>query len=272
MGIVADVTRFLCDHNLNIIESTQFNDANSQQFFMRIEAVNLAADIVNISQNLADKFANIANQYKLEFTFYDADKPLKTVLMVSKFDHCLQDILHRCYMNNLNIEITSIVSNHIQAKRIADFHNLPFHHLPITKQTKDEQEIALRKVIEADQADLIILARYMQILSDKISAEYSGRIINIHHSFLPSFKGAKPYHQAYERGVKIIGATAHYVTKDLDEGPIIGQDIEHVTHAMVPDELIAIGRDIERRVLSTAIKQHAEHRVIIDGNRTIILR
>ncbi|NRA86917.1 MAG: formyltetrahydrofolate deformylase [Rhizobiales bacterium] len=272
MGIVADVTRFLYDSDFNIIESTQFNDANSKQFFMRIEAENLKADIDDLTRYLAETFYNIANKYNIEFTFYDANKPIRTLLMVSKLDHCLEDVLHRYRLNSLNIEITSIVSNHLNAKRIADFNNLPFHHLPISKDTKDQQEAKLRKIIENENAGLIILARYMQILSDKISAEYSGRIINIHHSFLPSFKGARPYHQAYGRGVKIIGATAHYVTKDLDEGPIIEQDIEHITHAMVPKELIAIGRDIERRVLSRAIRHHTEHRIIIDENRTIILR
>ena len=272
MGIVADVTRFLYDSDFNIIESTQFNDANSKQFFMRIEAENLKADIDDLTRYLAETFYNIANKYNIEFTFYDANKPIRTLLMVSKLDHCLEDVLHRYRLNSLNIEITSIVSNHLNAKRIADFNNLPFHHLPISKDTKDQQEAKLRKIIENENAGLIILARYMQILSDKISAEYSGRIINIHHSFLPSFKGARPYHHAYGRGVKIIGATAHYVTKDLDEGPIIEQDIEHITHAMVPKELIAIGRDIERRVLSRAIRHHTEHRIIIDENRTIILR
>ena len=197
---------------------------------------------------------------------------MNTILLVSKFDHCLNDILFKVRNNSLNLKIKAVVSNHKTAKEIANFSNIPFHFLPIEKSNKLDQEKKLKEIINNNDVQLIVLARYMQVLSEEFTNDYTGKIINIHHSFLPSFKGARPYHQAFERGVKVIGATAHYVTKDLDEGPIIEQDTQEVNHEMMPSDLVLMGRDIEARVLYRAIKAHSERRVFLNDNRTIVFR
>lgn len=266
-GIVAALTTCLADHDGFITELAQFGTPSSERFYSRI------CFTMEPSALPAFKSAikGVCVTYDLDTQIVLAERKMKTLLMVSKFDHCLNDILYRHSNGSLNIEITAIVSNHANARHHAQTANLPYHHIPVTKGSKAEAESALRAVIEDTGSELIILARYMQILSDSLCRDYSGRIINIHHSFLPSFKGAKPYHRAYAKGVKLIGATAHYVTADLDEGPIIEQSIQRVDHTMTPDKLIAIGRDVEARTLSKAVKLHTEHRAFINGNKTVIL-
>ena len=207
----------------------------------------------------------------LDINIIEKDRKLKTLIMVSKFDHCLADLIYRTGAGSLPIDITAIASNHETARHHADAANIPYHHIPITKTTKPQAEAAMKDLVESTGTELIVLARYMQILSDDICTAYSGRIINIHHSFLPSFKGAKPYHRAYKLGVKLIGATAHYVTADLDEGPIIEQSVQRVDHTMTPDKLIAIGRDVEAQTLARAVKLHAEHRAFLNLGKTVIL-
>jgi formyltetrahydrofolate deformylase len=197
---------------------------------------------------------------------------MNTILLVSKFDHCLNDLLFRVRNKSLNLNIKAIISNHRVAEEIANFSNIPFYYLPVAKDNKVSQEQEIKRIIKEDNVQLIVLARYMQVLSEDFTNEFEGKIINIHHSFLPSFKGAKPYHQAFERGVKVIGATAHYVTKDLDEGPIIEQDTQEVDHEMMPNDLVSIGRDIESRVLYRALKAHSEKRVFLNGKRTIVFK
>lgn len=218
-----------------------------------------------------NRFTEIANDFSMTWEICDLSAPLKTLIMVSKEDHCLNDLLYRWRTDHLNIEITGIVSNHETCRELAEDHNLPFHHLPITKDNKQKQEAALSTIVEDTGAELIALARYMQILTDELTQKYEGRIINIHHSFLPGFKGAKPYHQAYERGVKIIGATAHFASPDLDEGPIIEQEIMRITHAFTPQKMQAAGRDIESRVLARAVGMFAERRIFLHDGRTVIL-
>jgi formyltetrahydrofolate deformylase len=202
----------------------------------------------------------------------EIENEMNTILLVSKFDHCLNDLLFRVRNKSLNLNIKAIVSNHRVAEEIANFSNIPFYYLPVAKDNKVSQEQEIKRIIKEDNVQLIVLARYMQVLSEDFTNEFEGKIINIHHSFLPSFKGAKPYHQAFERGVKVIGATAHYVTKDLDEGPIIEQDTQEVDHEMMPNDLVSIGRDIESRVLYRALKAHSEKRVFLNGKRTIVFK
>jgi formyltetrahydrofolate deformylase len=214
----------------------------------------------------------VATAFRLEWRIHDLRKKLRAMIMVSQGGHCLNDLLYRTSTNWLPMEITSIVSNHLNWQRRAAHEGIPFHHLPITPETKNEQEASLLAMVEEQQVDLVILARYMQVLTDQLCRKLNGRVINIHHSFLPGFKGAKPYHRAYERGVKMVGATAHYVTPDLDEGPIITQDVSIVDHADRVEDLIAQGQDTESRVLSRAVKLHLEHRVIVNGNRTIVFK
>ena len=202
----------------------------------------------------------------------EIENEMNTILLVSKFDHCLNDLLFRVRNKSLNLNIKAIISNHRVAEEIANFSNIPFYYLPVAKDNKVSQEQEIKRIIKEDNVQLIVLARYMQVLSEDFTNEFEGKIINIHHSFLPSFKGAKPYHQAFERGVKVIGATAHYVTKDLDEGPIIEQDTQEVDHEMMPNDLVSIGRDIESRVLYRALKAHSEKRVFLNGKRTIVFK
>jgi len=269
-GIVAAVSRYLFEAGGNIQEANQFDDLQSGQFFMRIvfnavRAMELGA--------LRDGFSPIAAQFAMAWAIRPRSERQRVLLMVSKFDHCLADILYRWHIGELTMEIAGIVSNHARETYAHhDFGSIPFDHLPIAKDNKAEQEARIWRIIEERNVDLVVLARYMQILSDDLSGKLAGKCINIHHSFLPGFKGARPYHQAHDRGVKLIGATAHYVTADLDEGPIIEQDVERISHQDTPEDLIRKGRDIERRVLSRAIALHLEGRVIPNGNKSVVFR
>ncbi|GAA2132950.1 formyltetrahydrofolate deformylase [Nocardioides bigeumensis] len=267
-GIVHEVSGFLVRHSANIVESQHFDDLQTRRFFMRVrfEATSGLLDPVALRQD----FVAVAEKFGMEWELWDTGVPYRTLLMVSQHLHCLNDLLFRWSTGSLNIEIPAIVSNHQDAKRLADIYELPFHHIPVTASTKASAERQLSELADEHAVHLIVLARYMQILSDDLCTRWSGRIINIHHSFLPSFKGAKPYHQAFERGVKLIGATAHYVTADLDEGPIIEQDVLRVDHRLQQDQLVAAGRDVEAQVLSRALRWHAESRVLMNGHRTVV--
>jgi formyltetrahydrofolate deformylase len=268
-GIVSAVSTFLAHNGQNIIDAQQFNDAETSHFFMRV--VFTAADLAVTLPALQTGFAAIADRFSMTWRMRDRAAHQKVMLLVSKSDHCLVDILYRWRTGELEMIPTAIVSNHPRETYAhLDFGDIPFHHLPVTKETKREQETAILKLVAETGSDLVVLARYMQILSNEMSASLSGRCINIHHSFLPGFKGARPYHQAHERGVKLIGATAHYVTSDLDEGPIIDQDVERISHRDTPDTLVRKGRDIERRVLARAIRHHLEDRVILNGRKTVV--
>ena len=267
LGITARVTAFLSDRGCNILEAQQFNDRSNDAFFMRVEFDPSALS----SEQIRDEFSELAGQLGMEWKVAQANRPRRVLIMVSKFDHCLADLLYRWRIGELAMEPVAIVSNHPRkAIDSTDIGDVPFYHLPITRETKAEQEAQVRAIAEECDTELIVLARYMQILSDEQTAYFSGRCINIHHSFLPGFKGAKPYHQAHQRGVKMIGATAHYVTTDLDEGPIIHQDVEPITHADSPEQLVRKGRDIERRVLAEAVRLHIAERVLISAGRTIV--
>ena len=269
-GLVAEVASFLLAQGCNIVDAQQFNDPQSQQFFMRVEFAPLGATPL---AGLRKDFATLATACGMEWAMRARSQPQKILLMVSKFDHCLGDLLYRHRTGELNMDVVAIVSNHAKsALNTTMIGDLPYHHLPITKDTKPSQEAQIKRIIEESGADLIVLARYMQILSDDLARFLSGRCINIHHSFLPGFKGAKPYHQAHMRGVKMIGATAHYVTADLDEGPIIHQDVEAISHADDPEALVRKGRDIERRVLATAVRHHLEGRVFLNEGRTVVFK
>ncbi len=269
VGIVAKISSILAEANCNIVESKQFTDQKNGNFFIR-QSFMLLND--NILPGLKNNLEHLAKKLKADFFLSEIESSMNTVMLVSKFDHCLNDILFRVRNNSLNLKIKAIISNHKIAEEIANFSNIPFHYLPIYKSNKLAQEKKLKEIIFNNDVELIVLARYMQVLSEEFTNEYSGKIINIHHSFLPSFKGAKPYHKAFYRGVKVIGATAHYVTKDLDEGPIIEQDTQEVNHEMLPNDLVLMGRDIEARVLYRAIKAHSERRVFLNDNRTIVFR
>ena len=266
-GIVAALTTCLAEHDGFINELAQFGTPTSERFYSRIEFT-----MKNNGISVFDKAIKaLAKNMSLDINIIEKDRKLKTLIMVSKFDHCLADLIYRTGAGSLPIDIAAIASNHETARHHADAANIPYHHIPITKTTKPQAEAAMKDLVESTGTELIVLARYMQILSDDICTAYSGRIINIHHSFLPSFKGAKPYHRAYKLGVKLIGATAHYVTADLDEGPIIEQSVQRVDHTMTPDKLIAIGRDVEAQTLARAVKLHAEHRAFLNLGKTVIL-
>lgn len=266
-GIVAAVTTELADLGANIAESGQFWDQVSNRFFMRIAI--LAPDSVGKAA-LQKALEPAASRYDIKISFADMSSRPKVIVMVSKFDHALLHLLYQIRVGWMDAEVVAIVSNHTDSARTAEIEGIPFHHMPVTKETKAEQEEKLLKLAKDTGADLVVLARYMQVLSDNLSKRLFGKVINIHHSFLPSFKGAKPYHQAHQRGVKMIGATAHYVTPDLDEGPIIEQDAERVNHSLSAEDFVARGRDIESRVLARAVKFHLENRVMIVGNKTIV--
>ena len=269
-GIVHAVSSFLLEHSGNICESQQFDDRCDNRFFMRVQfdvrdpGVGLEA--------LRAGFARVADAFHMSWDLQVAGAPTRTLLMVSRFGHCLNDLLFRHRIGALNIEIPAIVSNHRDYEALATSYDIPFHHIPVTPATKPEAEEALLSLVDAYEIDLVVLARYMQVLSDDLCKKLEGRAINIHHSFLPSFKGARPHRQAHERGVKLIGATAHYVTADLDEGPIIEQDVARVDHAMAPDDLVAVGRDVEAQVLARAVSWHSQHRVLLNGSRTVVFR
>jgi len=268
-GITARVTSFLFERGGNILEAQQFNDRLSDAFFMRVEF-----DPGSTTRDaIRSEFAALAGELAMDWKLALRNRPRRVLIMVSKFDHCLADLLYRWRIGELAMEPMAIVSNHPrEAIGHTDLGDIPFHHLPVTRDTKAAQEAQVRAIAADTDAELVVLARYMQILSDEQAAHFAGRCINIHHSFLPGFKGAKPYHQAYERGVKMIGASAHYVTADLDEGPIIHQDAESIGHADTPDALVRKGRDIESRVLAEAVRLHLEERVLLNGQRTVVFR
>ena len=267
-GIVHAVTTYLIENGGNIRESQQFGDPDTEHFFMRI-MFDLADHSVDANTLRAD-FAAVAEAFDMTFQLWAAHAPHRTLILVSKHLHCLNDLLFRWGTGALQIEIPAIVSNHKDAARLAATYNVPFHHVPVTPEDKPAAEAKLLELVDEHRIDLVVLARYMQVLSNDLCKKLEGWAINIHHSFLPGFKGAKPYHQAHDRGVKLIGASAHYVTADLDEGPIIEQDVVRVTHAESPERLVAIGRDVERRVLSRAVRDHAESRIFLSGRRTIV--
>jgi formyltetrahydrofolate deformylase len=268
-GIVAAVANSIVSQDGNIVENAQYGDGNTGRFFMRV-AIS-GPDAMTI-EKFTQAFMPVATAFRLDWRFHDLRVKLRAMIMVSQGGHCLNDLLYRTSTGRLPMDVTSIVSNHTTWQRRAEHESIAFHHLPITPDTKLEQEAKLMAMVEDQAVDVIILARYMQVLSDQLCRKLDGRVINIHHSFLPGFKGAKPYHRAYERGVKMVGATAHYVTPDLDEGPIITQDVSIVDHADTVDDLIAQGQDTESRVLARAVKLHLEHRVMLNGNRTIVFK
>jgi formyltetrahydrofolate deformylase len=268
-GIVAASATYLFENHYNILEASQYDDTETGRFFMRVvlNSVGDAADLPALKKG----FAPIAESFGMSWTMRRKADKRRVMLLVSKFDHCLTDLIYRWRIGELDMDLTAVVSNHPRETYAhIDLDGIPFFHFPITKDTKMEQESRIWELVKETKTDLVVLARYMQVLSDALAAKLSGRCINIHHSFLPGFKGAKPYHQAFDRGVKLIGATAHYVTSDLDEGPIIEQDVERITHAATPDDLVRKGRDIERRVLARALNWHLEDRILLNGRRTVI--
>lgn len=268
-GIVHAVSGFLVGRGANIVESQQFGDRLSDRFFMRIAFVTEAAADAG---DLREAFGRVAEAYAMQFELWSAAAPYRTLIMVSKHLHCLNDLLFRASTGALQIEIPAIVSNHPDAGDLARSYGIEFHHVPVTPGTKAEAEERLLQLVDDTGTHLVVLARYMQVLSDDLCRRLSGRAINIHHSFLPSFKGARPYHQAFDRGVKLVGATAHYVTGDLDEGPIIEQDVLRVDHGYDQDQLVSAGRDVEAQVLSRAVRWHSESRVLLNGERTVVFR
>ena len=272
-GIVHAVSAYLLERGGNIITSAQHGDTDHQVFFMRIEFE--CADTAQSAANLRQGFEPLAASLGMDWTLTAKEAKARVLIMVSKLGHCLNDLLFRWQTGHLPVEIAAIVSNHRDFYQLAASHNIPFHHFPLlhaTPEQKASQEAKLRELVVEQQIDLVVLARYMQVLSQDLCGFLSGRAINIHHSFLPSFKGAKPYHQAHDRGVKLIGATAHYVTSDLDEGPIIEQEVARIDHSMAPEQIVSIGRDVECVTLARAIQWHAEHRVLMNGKRTVVFR
>jgi len=269
IGIVADVSRFLFEHRCNIVDSAQFGDPDNGRFFMRTSFQAQSP----LKRDALDKdFAPVREKFGMDAAFHIQGAKLPTLVLVSRFGHCLNDLIYRHKIGALPVDIRAIVSNHSDFADVAETAKIPFHHLPVTADTKAAQEAALLNIAREQGVELIVLARYMQVLSAEFCARYSGRIINIHHSFLPSFKGARPYQQAHARGVKLIGATAHYVTSNLDEGPIIEQAVERVTHDFSVDDMVAAGRDLESVVLARAVKWHAEHRILPNRGRTVVFR
>ena len=271
MGTTAAIAGFLSAHRLYIMEMQQFDDTISQRFFVRATFCAVRGESADVA-TLREHFARLDQAEGMDWRIHDSTERTRVLLMVSNYDHCLEDLLYRHRIGELKMDITAIVSNHVTLQPAAAQHRIPFFHLPVTPASKAEQERRLLELIESTRTDIVVLARYMQILSNELCAKLRGRAINIHHSFLPGFKGAKPYTQAYERGVKVIGATAHYVTHDLDEGPIIEQIVERVDHRDTPEMLVAAGRDSERRALSTAVRLAIEHRIFLNGSRTVVFR
>ena len=267
-GIVHAVSGFLLQSGGNIEEAAQYNDPGTGLFFMRVQ---FACDKLS-HEELSAQLKDFAVPFQMEWKLHATTQPMRTVIMVSKEGHCLNDLLFRFKSGLLPIDIRAIVSNHREFYQLAASYDIPFHHLPVTAATKAQVESRQLEIIEAEGAELVVLARYMQILSNDLCQKLAGRAINIHHSFLPSFKGAKPYYQAHDRGVKLIGATAHYVTADLDEGPIIEQDVARADHSKTVEDLTAMGRDTESQVLARAVKWHSEHRVLINGHKTVIFK
>ena len=269
IGIVHSVTGWLLSLHGNIIDSQQFGDLETQTFFLRVHfSVPTPANV----EDLESSFAAVAHRFDMQARIHDAQRKARLLILVSKQGHCLNSLLFRAHSGELPVEIVGIASNHRDYAGMAQTYGIPFHYLPVTPETRQEQEAQILDIVERERIDLVVLARYMQILSDNLCRQLSGRAINIHHSFLPSFKGARPYHQAHARGVKIIGATAHYVTADLDEGPIIEQDIERVDHGLSASEMTRVGSDIESLVLSRAVRWHVQHRILLNGQRTVVFR
>ncbi|MEU6476167.1 formyltetrahydrofolate deformylase [Streptomyces sp. NPDC047017] len=266
-GIVHAVSSYLFMTGCNIVDSQQFGDQDTGLFFMR---VHFSAEAPVTVDKLRASFAAVGDSFGMDWQIHRAGEKMRVVLMVSRFGHCLNDLLFRARIGALPVEIAAVVSNHTDFAELVGSYDIPFHHIPVTRDTKAESEARLLELVREEDVELVVLARYMQVISDDLCKQLSGRIINIHHSFLPSFKGAKPYHQAHARGVKLIGATAHYVTADLDEGPIIEQEVERVGHDVTPDQLVAIGRDVECQALARAVKWHAEHRILLNGRRTVV--
>jgi formyltetrahydrofolate deformylase len=266
-GIVAAVSTYLSDMGCDIRDASQFTDRVTKRFFMRL---NFISEEGKGREDLSNGFTDIAKDFSIDYAFHDQSRKAKVVIMVSRFGHCLNDLLYRARIGALPIEIVAVISNHFDYQKQVVNHDIPFYCIKVTKENKQEAEAAQMRIVEESGADLIVLARYMQVLSDSMCKKMSGRIINIHHSFLPSFKGANPYKQAFERGVRLIGATAHYVTADLDEGPIIEQDIIRVTHAQSAEDYVSLGRDVESQVLARAVHAHIHNRVFLNGNKTIV--
>lgn len=269
IGIVHGVTGWLMSLHGNIIDAQQFGDLETERFFLRVHFALPQAVMV---ADLDASFASVANKFDMEARIHDAGRKARLLILVSRQGHCLNDLLFRTHSGQLPVEIAGVISNHEDYAGMTQAYGIPFHHLPVTAQTRSAQEQQILDIVEREQIDLVVLARYMQILSNEMCQALQGRAINIHHSFLPSFKGARPYHQAHSRGVKIIGATAHYVTADLDEGPIIEQDIERVDHAHSAQNLTQVGSDVESLVLSRAVRWHVEHRILLNGQRTVVFR
>ena len=267
-GVVAAVTSFLAERDCYICALEQFDDESTNKFFMRA-VFRRQSKSPNIDV-ITEEFSTIAQDFGMEWKFHKPSLAVKTIILVSKYDHCLNDLLYRKQKGEMNMEITAVVSNHQDLRPMVEREGIRFIHLPITAKTKSQQEQRLLEIIDDTDSELIILARYMQILSNDLTEQLAGQCINIHHSFLPGFKGAKPYHQAFDRGVKVIGATAHYVTSDLDEGPIIEQMLTRVDHNYGPDQLVGVGRDNECMALAKAVKYHIERRVFLDGNKTVV--
>jgi formyltetrahydrofolate deformylase len=269
-GIVGAVGTFLAERRCNIVDSAQFGDVDTQRFMMRVlfEALDASAD----PAALVAEFELIAARFGMDWQMHDAAEKPRVLILVSKFDHCLNDLLYRQRIGALPMTPVAVASNHVDAAALASSYGVPFHHLPVSAQTRPAQEAALRALIEDERAELVVLARYMQVLSPELCRALAGRAINIHHSFLPGFRGARPYHQAHARGVKVIGATAHYVTPDLDEGPIIEQEVARVDYNMGVEDLVALGRDVECLALSRAVKAHLERRVFLHGAKTVVFR
>jgi formyltetrahydrofolate deformylase len=266
-GIVAAIATYLSEQGCNITDSSQFDDIETGRFFMRVAFVSEKG----VERKAIDEgFASIAAPFGMTYEIHDEAEKMKVVIMVSRFGHCLNDLLYRWRIGALPIEIVAVISNHMDYQKVVVNHDIPFHCIKVTKENKADAEARQMRIVEETGADLIVLARYMQILSDQMCREMSGRIINIHHSFLPSFKGANPYKQAYARGVKLIGATSHYVTADLDEGPIIEQDTVRITHAQSTEDYVSLGRDVESQVLARAIHAHIHRRVFLNGNKTVV--
>ncbi|MCL7464366.1 formyltetrahydrofolate deformylase [Phaeovulum sp. NW3] len=266
-GIVAAISNFLAANGCNITDSHQYDDPLTGQFFTRIT---FRSETGATIEDLRAAFAAVAAEFAMDWAIHDGARRMKVLLMVSNFGHCLNDLLYRWRIGALPIEIVGVVSNHLTYQKVVVNHDIPFHLVKVNKDNKPQAEAQLMAIVDETGAELVVLARYMQVLSDAFCARMSGRIINIHHSFLPSFKGANPYKQAYERGVKLIGATAHYVTADLDEGPIIEQDTVRITHAQSPEDYVSLGRDVEAQVLARAIHAHIHHRVFLNGNKTVV--
>ena len=270
-GIVHAVSSYLFRTGCNIVDSQQFGDGSAPEgeglFFMR---VHFTAEAPVTAEKLRASFAATGDAFRMDWQIHPSSERTRMLLLVSKFGHCLNDLLFRASSGALPVDVVGVVSNHTDFRELAASYGVPFHHIPVTADTKAEAEAALLELVDREQVDLVVLARYMQVLSDDLCKQLAGRAINIHHSFLPSFKGAKPYHQAHARGVKLIGATAHYVTAQLDEGPIIEQEVVRVRHDVTPERLVALGRDVECQALARAVKWHAEHRVLLNGSRTVV--